>query len=745
MSRKLIIDHGDDIHRLSDENLPLLLLDNQQFPFAWGGIESAGEQVAAVIASSGDYFFIQLHHEQQSVYINNEKLNQSQWLKSGDIIEINHRLHFLWTVKTDLASLKLLTNYQPVIAPPTPPIYHQEKAHTEVNVDTQPKCMTRNYAVFFTTVVLTLLAIISILLIFSLPLTITIRPGVDEIHLDGRIPALKINQRWLALPGNYQLNASKAGYFPLQTEIDLERGKNGDFSFELKEIPGKIYIQTQPPVSFDVLKLDQFLPILDNAIHLKQGKHLITLVTERYLPELLELDVEGLGKTQFVQLALKPAWADVMITSVPDHAKININGRYMGRSPYQTTLVQGIHELGLELEGYERKQLTANISAGEKMDLTVGLSPLGGMLEIHSQPEDAQVYIADTLMGNTPLKVKLAADTKTQIEIRKSGYQSLQISKKLTSDSSERTVVKLKRSSSPKPEKTDNSIQLPPDESTPIVQSKLNAPLGNKMILFDVNTDFTMGASRREAGRRANERMHTVRLTRAFYLSSKEITNAQFKKYQPQHDSGSFNSAHLNDNQQPVVNVSWEAAVRFCNWLSRQAGLPEFYQEKNGKLVANPALNTGYRLPTEAEWAYAARAHGRSELLKYPWSGNFPPQTVTGNFADSQIADAIADTLKGYDDGYRVSAPVGSFKSDKNGLFDIGGNVSEWVHDYYSIGGNTDTKSATNPLGPANGHHHVIRGASWRNGNITELRLSHRDYSAKSRADLGFRIARYAN
>ena len=745
MSRKLIIDHADDIHRLSDENLPLLLLDNQQFPFACAGIESAGEQIAAVIAASGDYFFIQLHDEHQSVYINNEKLTRSQWLKSGDIIEINHRLHFLWTVKTDLASLKLLENYQPGIAPPAPPVHQHATAQAEVSVETQPNSRTRKYALFLTTAALTLLVVISMLLIFSLPLTITIHPDADEIHLDGRIPALKINQRWLALPGNYQLSASKAGYFPLQTEIDLKRSNNGDFSYELKEIPGKIYIRTEPSVSFDVLKQDQALPTLDDAIHLNKGNHKLTVVTERYLPELLELEVEGLGNTQIVQLPLKPAWADVIITSVPDHAKININGRYMGRSPYQTTLLKGTHEIGVELDGYERKQLTANISAGEKMDLTVGLTPLGGMLEILSEPEDAQVYIADELMGNTPLKVELAADTTTQIEIRKSGFQSQQISKKLTSASSEQAIVKLKKHSLPKPEQSENSTQSPLKNPTPSAQSNLNAPLGNKMILYDVNTDFTMGASRREAGRRANERMHKVRLTRAFYLSSREISNAQFKKFQPQHDSGSFKSTYLGGDQQPAVKVSWEDAIKFCNWLSRQAGLPEFYHEKNGGFLANPATNTGYRLPTEAEWAYAARAHGRSELLKYPWSGNFPPQTVTGNFADSQIADAIADSLKGYNDGYRGSAPVGSFASDKNGLFDIGGNVSEWVHDYYSIGGYTDTKSATNPLGPADGHHHVIRGASWRSGNITELRLSYRDYSAKSRADLGFRIARYAN
>jgi formylglycine-generating enzyme required for sulfatase activity len=256
---------------------------------------------------------------------------------------------------------------------------------------------------------------------------------------------------------------------------------------------------------------------------------------------------------------------------------------------------------------------------------------------------------------------------------------------------------------------------------------------------------FEMGASRREAGRRANENLRQVQLTRAFYLGDKEVSNAQFRQFQPAHRSGAALGAVLDGDDQPVVNVSWEDAARYCNWLSKQQGLPEAYEEKGGKLQLKRPVNTGYRLPSEAEWAYVARFKDASSARKYGWQGAFPPQQPVGNFADAQIADSLADvTPGGYDDGFRVSAPVGRFAQQPNGFYDLGGNVAEWTGDYYAVYPGVLGKISKDPLGPDSGRHRVIKGASWRHGDISALRLSYRDYGRKPRDDLGFRIARYA-
>ncbi|MFQ5645093.1 MAG: formylglycine-generating enzyme family protein, partial [Thiogranum sp.] len=256
---------------------------------------------------------------------------------------------------------------------------------------------------------------------------------------------------------------------------------------------------------------------------------------------------------------------------------------------------------------------------------------------------------------------------------------------------------------------------------------------------------FRMGASRREAGRRANESRRLVRLVQPFYLGDSEVTNGQYRRFRASHSSGSSEGAPLDADRQPVVNISRDDAARYCNWLSRQDGLPAAYREKDGRMQLLRPVTTGYRLPTEAEWAYVARVLGRSSPQRYPWTGSFPPTSVVGNFADAQISDTLADVVPGYDDRYRVTAPVGSFGAYPEGFHDLGGNVAEWSNDFYALYPGESERLVEDPAGPESGEHYVVRGSSWRHGNITELRLSYRDYSREPRSDLGFRIARYAD
>ena len=150
----------------------------------------------------------------------------------------------------------------------------------------------------------------------------------------------------------------------------------------------------------------------------------------------------------------------------------------------------------------------------------------------------------------------------------------------------------------------------------------------------------------------------------------------------------------------------------------------------------------GYRLPTEAEWAWVARTQpGSEEQLKFPWGQNMPPPDRHGNYADRAAAHVVGRVILGYNDNHTVSAPIATFESNVRGVYDLGGNVAEWVHDFYEI---PKAKEATDPQGPAAGEFHVIRGSSWQHGSITDLRLSFRDYGIDARNDVGFRVARYA-
>jgi len=251
-----------------------------------------------------------------------------------------------------------------------------------------------------------------------------------------------------------------------------------------------------------------------------------------------------------------------------------------------------------------------------------------------------------------------------------------------------------------------------------------------------------MGASRREPGRRTNEVLHPVSLARMFYLQTTEVTNAEFRLFQASHSSGQVQGNSLNREHQPVVQVSWQQAAQFCNWLSRKEGLKPFYKEAKGIVVGHNRAAIGYRLPTEAEWAWAARVEGET-ILKFPWGDQFPPTSTVENYADSASANVTGRVINGYQDGHVVSANVASFSASKKRLYDMGGNVAEWAHDVYIIPA-SDGVSQLDPTGAQSGDNYVIRGASWAHSKIADLRLSFRDYGQAGRDDVGFRIARYA-
>jgi formylglycine-generating enzyme required for sulfatase activity len=143
----------------------------------------------------------------------------------------------------------------------------------------------------------------------------------------------------------------------------------------------------------------------------------------------------------------------------------------------------------------------------------------------------------------------------------------------------------------------------------------------------------------------------------------------------------------------PVIHVSWNDAVKYCEWLSQKTG-------KN------------YRLPSEAEWEYAA-GNG-SQHTKYSWGGGTPNGKQGGNVADETAKAKFGwtGTFENYTDGFAYTAPVGSFNPNAFGLYDMTGNVWEWCSDRY---GSDYYKSspATNPHGPASGSSRVFRGGSW--------------------------------
>lgn len=208
-----------------------------------------------------------------------------------------------------------------------------------------------------------------------------------------------------------------------------------------------------------------------------------------------------------------------------------------------------------------------------------------------------------------------------------------------------------------------------------------------------------------------------------FSIGKSEVTNAQYKKFFPQHNSGDSQGSTLNDDNQPVVNVSWENAVAFAKWLS----------EKSGQ---------AYRLPTEAEWEFAARG---GSLQSRFWGNNPDEACKYANVADMTAKKQWANwTSFACDDGYAVSAPVGSYLPNSYGLYDMLGNAWEWCEDIYNSEAYTKLPK-DNPVYGGSGEYRVMRGGGWSNGPLG-IRSSHRVGLSPSfgHHSLGFRLVKTA-
>ncbi len=172
----------------------------------------------------------------------------------------------------------------------------------------------------------------------------------------------------------------------------------------------------------------------------------------------------------------------------------------------------------------------------------------------------------------------------------------------------------------------------------------------------------------------------------------------------------------------PMVCVRWRGAAVYCNWLSKQKGYPTCYNTNTWECDFN---KSGFRLPTEAEWEYAARGGQQSPYFNYPW----------GNEADPARAN-VPESRNPFRQGAQpMTTPAGFFKANGYGLYDMAGNVWQWCNDLYERNYYAYSP-AENPPGPAQGSpmpdgktYRVMRGGSWYNGEFGHSRVSNRDPS----------------
>lgn len=745
--------------------------------------------------------YIDTENSNLNIRLNNEIVNGQKEIQHDDILEIEDVAFHCEHIGNTL-SISLYENdshlvsrneaiasdgelIEPIIIP-------------ETKTQDKPRRRFTSLFAFIGVLLFGLLVVVLAYILTAKTLLIEIEPTPDRIALHGKIWPIKVRDRYLVQPGNYSIHVEKSGYRSLKQDIKVSKYQSQTLSFTLEKKPGYLSISSQAEAQVEVAingKKYGNTPI--EALELEAGTYALTASAQRYQPYTTQLVIEGKEIQQQLEIELIPDWLEVVVNSEPTGAEIWLNGESKGLTPQTMQLdsghysldlrhqdylpyinnfivdasqpfdlpvaelftspshlvitstptkavvsmageEQGItpftmrlnpnndHTITLSKPGFRPNQQTVSLKPGEQKNISAILEAILGTVIINVEPEDAEVFVNGKYSGSGNVKLSLPSASQ-RLEIRKSGYQVYE--KMISPEPNSPKILDISLSRI-----TNSSNVSKPNFIRTSEGQELKLIFGGK---------FSMGAPRREQGRRSNETLHSVELVRPFYISVNEVTNQQFLAFKNTHNSGSFKTHNLTSNSFPVANISWQEAAQYCNWLSEKDGLEKVYQEVNGELVAKNPIPSGYRLVTESEWEWVARIRSSNSVNRYEWGNNFPPTQVTGNYADQSVAELIDPVLPDYNDGHIVASPVGSFAANYYGIYDMGGNVAEWCHDYHSIYPSLSDEIFTDPTGPTNGNKHVIRGASWMRGDLSSTRLSYRDRDNSKRIDVGFRIAKY--
>jgi sulfatase modifying factor 1 len=238
-------------------------------------------------------------------------------------------------------------------------------------------------------------------------------------------------------------------------------------------------------------------------------------------------------------------------------------------------------------------------------------------------------------------------------------------------------------------------------DEPPSFNDLLDEPLPSYFFKELIPEEFLMGSPLEEEGRDPDETLHTVILTKPYAIGCTEVTQDLFTDVMRDNPSGFIG------NRKPVDSVSWMEACSFCNAYSVHMGLEPVYKFQD-TFVHWEQQASGYRLPTEAEWEYAARqAQNQSPLSTKAWfqeNSGLETQVVGRN----------------------------------RGISDMAGNVWEWVWDWYA----PYPEQSIDPFGPQKGEYRVARGGCWADGPRV-IRAANRAYQAPNHESntIGFRLA----
>lgn len=441
------------------------------------------------------------------------------------------------------------------------------------------------------------------------------------------------------------------------------------------------------------------------------GQHTITLQKDKYAPRQENVTVED-GKTTFVNVNLDARFATITITSL-EGAQIWSNGKQIGTTKCQEDMMEGFYDLEVKLPHHRSATKQIQVIVGQPQQIALNPTPIYGSLDITSTPRDANVTIDGKAYGKTPTTIDQLLEGSHQVVVSKQGFISENSQVVITENKTSNLSFPLKKkdskiateksvSHSTSKQKKSVSHSTPKQKKKNIKTIIVN---GVQFTLIKVKGGtFQMG---RTPGVRTANHDYQETLTNDYYIGETEVTQELWTAVM-----GANPSSFKGSIQLPVEHVSWDDCQTFITKLNALTGRT-------------------FRLPTEAEWEFAARGGNASKGYAYSGSSNIGDVAWYWDNIPSQI---IGTT------GYGTQ-PVATKAPNELGIYDMSGNVWEWCQDWdWSDSYSNDAQ--TNPTGPTSGYYHVIRGGSWI-ANSDYCRGANRSRSTPSSrsSDKGLRLA----
>ena len=435
------------------------------------------------------------------------------------------------------------------------------------------------------------------------------------------------------------------------------------------------------------------------AKNLALGRYLYQVLAENYYQADGTFSLtDASGNTHTERVVLRPNFAEVSLTVDAD-ADIYVNNELKGRRSWRGPLSAGDYQV--ECRHEHHRPSSQRITVVEGKPLTVTLTPptpITGTLSVISKPLGATITVDGRDYGTTPRNLTAMLIGRHTVALSKAGYETAQQTVEVREAETASLELTLKAAAVATTPTTPTVPATPTSGDLSFTVTGNGKTVTFKMIRIAPGT-FQMGSN---DGYESVMPVHSVTLTKAYYMGETEVTQALWQAvmgYKPTSGGSQWTSSYGLGDDYPAYYISYTDCQEFITKLNSMTGKT-------------------FRMPTEAEWEFAARGGTKSKGYTYAGSNTI------GDVAWYSSSKTHA---------------VGGKQPNELGLYDMSGNVWEWCADWY---GSYTSDSQTNPTGPATGSYLVYRGGCWR-GNATGCRTAQRlcDSPGNRYPNLGFRLA----